>query len=182
MKRFLDGLIFGAGFGLAFLVIAYIGFSLIIVPGMIENQGFESSRTVNEPDQYAPSEATAIPSNDERELLPFSDLGMEDQIEHASVIALAEFQPAADGKMLAVITDILKKEDGVIFYYQVGDELVGSSYYPRDKVLHGDGLVAFFTGSPASMRMSMTYHGERIGGLGDMPLKLFRERCESAGT
>jgi hypothetical protein len=43
---------------------------------------------------------------------------------------------------------------------------------------YGDGVVIFFTGSPASMSMSMSFSGDRIHGLGDIPLQLFKQKCE----
>lgn len=40
-------------------------------------------------------------------------------IEHSTVIALAEYQAAVDGSMRPIITDILKKAEGLVFYYDV---------------------------------------------------------------
>ncbi|MBZ2190350.1 hypothetical protein K8B33_14665 [Alcanivorax sp. JB21] len=108
---------------------------------------------------------------------PFYELPLEEQIEQASVIAVAEYKEGSDGRMRAIITDILKKEPGTVSYYDVGDEHPGSSYYPMEGRSHGDGVILFFTGSPARMSVSMTYRGERISSLGDMPLSLFREKC-----
>jgi hypothetical protein len=39
-------------------------------------------------------------------------------------------------------------------------------------------MVMFFTGSPATMRMSMTYFGDRVHSLGDLPIELLRQKCE----
>ncbi|WP_111655549.1 hypothetical protein [Isoalcanivorax indicus] len=108
---------------------------------------------------------------------PFYELPLEEKIEQASVIAVAEYREGSDGRMQAIITDILKKEPGTVSYYDVGDEHPGSSYYPMEGRSHGDGVILFFTGSPARMSVSMTYRGERISSLGDMPLSLFREKC-----
>jgi hypothetical protein len=69
---------------------------------------------------------------------------------------------------------------GTTFYYEIGDEFPGSSFYPEGRTNYGDGLVIFFTGSPAMMRLSMTYSGDRIRSLGDLPLKLLREKCKEA--
>jgi hypothetical protein len=107
----------------------------------------------------------------------FHELPIEEQIKEASLIAVAKYEPAPDGQMKAIITDILKKDPNVVSYYDVGDEHPSSSYYPKDRSSYGDGLVIFFTGSPATMRMSMSYEGDRIRSLGDMPLSLFKEKC-----
>ena len=76
-----------------------------------------------------------------------------------------------------IVTEIVKNKPGTTMYYEVGDEYSSSSYYPKGNTRYGNGLVIFFTGSPAQMALSMTYSGDRISGLGDMPLKLFREKC-----
>lgn len=80
--------------------------------------------------------------------------------------------------MKAVITEFLKKDANVTIYYGMGDEYPSSSYYPKEKTGYGDGVVIFFTGSPAMIKMSMTYSGDRIHGLGDLPVELLRKKCK----
>lgn len=109
---------------------------------------------------------------------PFYELPLEEKIEQASMIAVAEYQEGSDGRMQAIITDILKKGPDTVSYYDVGDEHPMSSYYPVEGRDRGDGVILLFTGSPARMGVSMSYRGERISSLGDMPLSLFREKCE----
>ena len=81
--------------------------------------------------------------------------------------------------MKAIITEFLKNEPSVNFSYKVGDEYKNSSYYPIENRSHGDGVVIFFTESPASMQMSITYTGDRIAGLADIPIELFRKKCKT---
>ncbi len=108
----------------------------------------------------------------------FHNLEIEEQIKLASVIAIAEYVPSKDGKSIAIISEILKMQSNTKFYYEVGDEFPDSSFFPEDHTNYGDGLIIFFTGSPAMMRLSMTYSGDRIRSLGDLPLKLFRKKCK----
>lgn len=117
---------------------------------------------------------SAMPSHE----TPFHEMPIEQKIEHASLIAVAEFEEAEDGRMRAIIKEILKKAPGTVSYYDVGDEHPMSSFYPSSGRSRGDGLVLFFAGSPATMRLSMTYTGDRISSLGDMPLALLREKCQ----
>ena len=112
----------------------------------------------------------------------FHELGIDEQIKKASVIALARYERASDGQMKAIVKEFPKKEPDVQLYYSVGDEYRPSSYYPREKTHYGDGVVIFFAGSPATMRMSMTYSGDRIHGLGDIPIELFRKKCREPGA
>ena len=79
--------------------------------------------------------------------------------------------------MRAIIKEFLKKESNTTIYYDIGDEYPSSSYYPREGTRYGDGVIIFFTVSPATMRMSMSFSGDRIHSLGDIPIELFKEKC-----
>ena len=109
--------------------------------------------------------------------IQFYDLPLDEQIAQASVIAVARYEAASDGRMKAIISEILKKEPGTVFHYKVGDEHPSSSYFPRENESHGEGMVIFFVGSPATMRLSMSFDGDRIRSLGDLPLELLRQEC-----
>ena len=102
---------------------------------------------------------------------------MDQKIEKASVIALAKYEEELDGRLKAIITEVLKKNDDAIFHYEVGSEYPQSSFYPREEISYGDGVVIFSTGSPERMQMSIPYSGDRIRALEDIPLNLFREKC-----
>jgi hypothetical protein len=80
--------------------------------------------------------------------------------------------------MRAIIKDFLKKDPAATFYYDVGEEYANSSYYPKENTRYGDGVIIFFTGSPATMQMSATFSGDRISGLADLPLALLKKKCE----
>lgn len=179
MNKFTDGLKFGLGFGLAFLAVLCTGLFLVL------DTNPSRKLTLYGPpvhEGFAPSTSSGQPSGDDRELVDFGELNIEDQIAYASVIVLAKFEPVEDGKVISIITEILKKEEGVTFYYAVGDEYTPSSYYPRERADYGDGLLIFFTGSPATMRMSTTYRGDRVTSLGDIPIQLLREKCKASNT
>jgi hypothetical protein len=166
-RKFIEGLAFGAGFAVAFLAVGWLG----VVAFLPMTFG---SRVIN-----APTEGTSFPSySDKLEEMPFHELPVEEQIATASVIALVRYEPAADGKMRAVISEIVKKDPAVTFHYSIGDEYGLSSHYPRPGTSYGDGQVVFFTGSPAMMQLAMSYSGDRIRGLGDMPLALLREKAQ----
>jgi hypothetical protein len=113
---------------------------------------------------------------------PFHELGIDEQIAQASVIALARYEPAADGEKKAIIREILKQDPGTEMYYKVGDEYAPASHFVASGTDYGDGVVIFFTGSPAMMMMSMGYSGDRIRGLGDIPIELFRQKCAKPKT
>lgn len=170
LKKFRDGFVFGLGFSLACVLVAYISISsneLTVIdtsPSATENPNMSSYESYH---------------RQEDALNKFHELPVDEQIEKASAIVLAKYEKAPDGEMKAIIKEFLKKKDGTTIYCDVGDEYKSSSFYPEEKVRYGEGVIIFFTGSPASMRMSMTFSGDRIGGLGDMPLVLLREKCRS---
>ncbi len=110
----------------------------------------------------------------EDQYVGFHEWPLERQIQKASVIAIARYEKD-NGRLKCVISEILKQAPDTKFYYKVGDEYRPSSVYPRDNASYGDGQIIFFTGSPAFMRYSCSFEGDRIGGLGDMPIDVLRE-------
>jgi hypothetical protein len=104
----------------------------------------------------------------------FHEWPLEKQIEKATVIAIARYEKE-DGRLKCVISEILKQTPDMKFYYKVGDEYRPGSHYMKDDVTYGDGVVMFFTGSPAMMRYACSFQGDRIAGFGDMPIETLRD-------
>ena len=169
LRKFAEGLVFGGGFAIAFVLIAMVAMSVMFSAGPPSHMRSSSMTFTTDGGDDA----------DRIEEKPFHELPVEEQIKEASVIALARYESAEDGRMKAVLREFLKKNEGIELYYGVGDEYRPSSYYPKDGTKYGDGLVIFFTGSPAMMRQSMSYSGDRIHSLGDMPLELLRDKCDA---
>lgn len=107
------------------------------------------------------------------QLNSFHSWPVQKQIETASVIALARWEKEGD-RYKCVISEILKQRPGTEFYYKVGDEFVHLSRRARDNTDYGDGQIMFFVGSPAEFRYSTSFKGDRISGLGDMPVGSLR--------
>ncbi len=177
-KKFTEGLVFGGGFGISFIflwyIVAYLIYPIFVTPHIQESV----SKQMSEFESQVPSHMSNQNVISGKLRIKFHELSLEEQIKTASVIAIAKYEKSTDGKMKAIIKEILKKEPGTTVYYEIGDEFPGSSYYPKENTMYGDGVVIFFTGSPASMRMSMTYSGDRIHSLGDIPIELFKKKCE----
>jgi hypothetical protein len=165
-KKFLEGVTFGSGFGLAFLLIVWLGLSFVISKAP-DKTGVSFST-------LKPTEKSAKESRS-----PFHELTIEEQIKKSSVIALARYETAPDGKKKAILKEFLKRKPGTTIYYNIGDEYPQGSYYPTEGRGNNENLIIFFTGSPASMEMSTTFSGDRIRSLGDIPLVLFRSKCET---
>ncbi len=178
-KKFIDGLAFGAGFSIAFIALWSI-VSFGVFPAFYGSRSsvLDDSAIVVPHESDNPARADS-PMNDSE---AFFEASIEERIEMASAIALARFEPSDDGRMRAIIHEYLKLEPGTELRYEVGDEHPSSSYYPSEDRIKGDGLVIFFTGSPAIMKMSTSINGDRITGLSDIPLELFREKCTNDGV
>jgi len=173
IKKFTEGLVFGGGFAISFITLWYVA-AYLISPMFVSSQ-FETAENI----QYSNEEpVTTVTERVNSFPKPFYELDLEEKIKQSSVIALAKYETASDGKRKAIIKEFLKKEAGTDIYYNVGDEYAHSSYYPKEDRGYGDGLVIFFTGSPAEMKLSMSYSGDRITGLGDLPVKLLRNKCK----
>jgi hypothetical protein len=177
-NKFMEGLVFGAGFSVAFIIISYTA-DLAISPALFNYK----LKHVTIPPSIQMNHS--IPSSNVGSLLPrpenkrpFHELSPEEQISSASAIALATYVKQPDGRMAAIIHEFLKKNDGITIYYKVGDEYPEMSYYPSEKNKYGDGVIVFFAGSPATMQSAMTYSGNRIHSLGDMPLELLKSKCK----
>ncbi len=176
-KKFLDGLAFGAGFAISLVAI-------IAVASWLWHPHYSISGMHMAPEGIPQSAPQPIPSpnavSSSTPFVPFNTTSLEQRIRQASIIALARYEKQPDGKLKAVLKEFLKKEPGVEFYYKLGDEYPQASRQPiPDKnTSYGDGEIIFFSGSPAMMRESITFYGERIPAFGDLPLELFRKKCK----
>ncbi|MBI3102515.1 MAG: hypothetical protein HYY98_13330 [Burkholderiales bacterium] len=172
LQKFFNGLVFGAGF---FVAVALLGWFLAYVL-MVPPEG----RTI----YWGGAPVLGAPGGMQEargKQTPLYDLPLEQQIERASAIIITRFEAAADGRRKAVVAEILKRDPGARLQYQVGDEYPSASYYPKEGEDRGDGAVVFFEGVSADARYSTTFRGDRVSGLGDIPLKLFREKCTQTG-
>ncbi len=171
LQKFFNGLMFGAGF---FVAVALLGW--LSATALISRSGGDDAKAI----YFGPSFTSRAEHLGVRsEPLSLRDLPIETRIERATVIVLTRFEDAADGRKKAVIAEVLKHTPGTRFQYAVGDEYPSASYYPKDDVIRGDGTVVFFEGTSADMRYSVSFQGERVSGLGDIPMTLLREKCKA---
>lgn len=180
MKKFVDGLLFGAGFAISFVAILLVSNNWIST-AMIECQIEESVSNMDA--ERCQEEITEKfkdqlkESKNEGKL--FHKLPLEEKIERASVIALVRYEDRSGPKVRAVIDEFLKKTPSSKIHYDVGDEYTYGNYYPKDGLERGDGLVVFFTDSPATMTYSTTYDNSRILGLSNIPINLLKNKIKN---
>lgn len=168
IRKLVEGFIFGVGFSLALGLVV-----MFVLPRLMPHSVLSNAPS------YSVIEGASTFSVPMPEDMRFHELPLEEQISKASAIALARYEPSPDGKMRAIIREFLKKDPEAVIYYKIGDEYASGSFYPNQGIGHGDGMIIFFVGSPATMRLAMTYSGDRIGGLADIPVELFRKKCEA---
>jgi len=109
----------------------------------------------------------------------FSHLSPEKQVQISTVIALATYVKS-DSTLKCVNSEILKHAPDTAFYYKVGDEFRPDSHRTSEGTDYGDGQILFFTGSPARLEIAVAVHGDRISGMGDMPVSMLRELISSS--
>lgn len=103
---------------------------------------------------------------------------LDELIDASTVIALTKNVTEA-GKVKCVLSEILKQDAGVKFYWEIGDDLRWCNVEPENAYMYGDGQVMFLTGNPASIKYSFSYRDGRTGAFGDMPLTILREEIAS---
>ncbi len=177
LRKFIDGLLFGSGFTVAVLVVWCLA-SYFVFPAIFGSQRQQETISFQSQTSSPPESPFSGANSGGRGVeKPFHELSLDEQIKRSSVVAIAKFEAAADGKQKAVIKEFLKKDPSTTIYYNIGDEYPSSSYYPKDNQVYGEGVVIFFEGSPADMRMTASYDGDRIHGLSDIPIELLRKKC-----
>lgn len=183
-----NGFLNGLGFGIGLLLV-YSFYMMLILPTEIkltmekfnESNSFYSGNTIDDIDvKIRETSSYQSKHTTERQEKPknFYQLSVDEKIEMASAIAIGKFQDAEEGLQKAVISEFLKKDPDLEIYYDIGDELpFMSSYQIKSFDKSGLNFIVFFTGNPPIMKSGMTYEGERIRGLNDIPIKLLREKC-----
>lgn len=173
IKKFISGLVFGFGFSIAVMIAVTIWIN-VVVPIEVQrgsSVSHGSSRSVTiEPDNKYPL------------IENFSDLSLDQKIEHASAILITSISKGADGSYESRVSEILKKPDDVSLYYKIGDEFdhhMAYEKYESEGMSVPKGFIVFMNGNPATEKYSMSYSGERIRSLGDITMEQFREKCGS---
>ena len=148
-----------------------VGANLVVSVLALLSPAFLSKRIMD----IIPQQSATFAGETMEEFNSFHDLPVERQVEKSSVIVLAKWEKSGS-TLKCIITDILKHAPNTKFYYKVGDEYRPGNLVARDeKTDYGDGQIMFFTGSPASARFSTGWRGDRLSGLGEMPIAELRE-------
>lgn len=166
LKKFLSGIVFGTGFTIAALCLYTAWMSYVLPPLLTQN--------IN-------SEATITENTEKRNLYPntpnFHELSIDEMVEKSTVILTVRYEEGENGNYKSIVEDVLKKDDGVELYYEVGEAYEEDSHYKMTDKYIPKRAIVFMQGNPASMRFSTTFSGEKIRGLGGISLSLLKEKC-----
>jgi len=126
----------------------------------------------------AASKSVNFPSSDQPQRFEgkdFNELTNEKQIKYASAILLTKWVKSPRQKTRAIVSEIVKHKPGTELHFKVGDEY--PTYGRPDSECAGDGEVVLMVDSPAQMRSSSSYTGDRLDSLG-MTLAELREAAK----
>ena len=141
-RKFLEGLVFGAGFSIAFVAI-WMAAWFFLLPRIVEWQLPDDIEWHISEEGDAGSRGPTFEQRlnermDERleaslaERRPVHAQTVEERIDNADAIAVAMFEPDDDGRMRATITEFLKAGPMGRYTYEIGDEFSSASYYPEE--------------------------------------------------
>ena len=166
LKKLLSGAIFGTGFSIAALSV-YTAWMFYVLPPIID-QKITSDFAVTENS----SQLQEFPNTPN-----FHELSVDEKIELATAIIVVRYEEGGNGNYKSVVEDVLKEEEGVELYYSVGEVYESDSHLKISDDFVPTRSIVFMQGSPAIMRFSTTFDGERIRGLGGISLALLKEKC-----
>ena len=172
-NKFISGLVVGFGFSIAVII------SLVIAANYLLPFSFMS-----EPINSTSLSSQSISFKDKFTFIEnFDELPLDEQIANSTAIIVTKIEKDTSGKYQSMVTEILKKQEDVEMYYQVGDtydQHSDFSEYESRNITVPNGFIVFMYGNPARTRYSVSYsEGKRITGLGDIPMALLREKCSS---
>lgn len=166
LKKFLLGIVFGTGFTIAVLCLYTVWMFYVLPPLLTQNMS---------------SEVTITENTEKKNLYPntpnFHELSVDEMVEKSTAILTVRYEEGENGNYKSIVEDILRKDDGIELYYRVGEVYEEDSHYKITDNHIPKRAIVFMQGSPASMRFSTTFSGERIRGLGGISLSLLKEKC-----
>lgn len=133
----------------------------------------ESANIQLQPEELKPVNAKKQISAKSYPEIPFHELGPKETIERSKVIFMTKNVDKGD-KMVCIITEVLKKANNYTFYYKPGDEYQSCSRFKKPNTRYGGGSIHFISEGFGLVSSSSIY-GDRIPGLNDIPLSLFKE-------
>ena len=154
-KTFFKGIIFGCGFCVS-IMIFHIAMQKYYEQKFL-NERISSQNKTLETMRKNQEELKKVQEPKKNESIEPQDL-----VRKSSVIAILEYKRNFGEKTKVIITEILRINEGVEFNYIVGDEYPFDTQSYNGEELSGDGVVAFFSGSPALLQSAMVHENNTL--------------------
>jgi len=169
IRNIANGFMWGVGFSISTSIILSL-WLIIALPKLLslETSAMEISQSPETKTETVPF------IND------FGKLSLDEKIAKSTAIIVTKIEKNDAGKYQSKVSEILKKQDNVELYYEVGDIYDKPPYFDEYESLNRtvpEGFIIFMSDNPARMRYSTSYSGERVGSLGNISLALLRQKC-----
>ncbi len=162
-KKFIKGLMFGGG--AAFLVLALIYAAPLLILFVFPE------RASNSDDIPVFSRSLYIDKT-------FQHLGIDEKIQQASAIALARYEDDGLGNREAIINEFIKIAPGTEMPLTIGEAFEMFNHARDVNTAAPEGIVLFFTDSPATLKEAASFSNGRIGAFNDISLDTLKEKCK----
>ncbi|MDX1455490.1 MAG: hypothetical protein R3217_08560 [Gammaproteobacteria bacterium] len=128
-SKFKDGLAFGAGFGISFIIIFYFAsFGMSAVWSLMASG---NDTAIEQESGKQPCDSKKLDEDEAQSQLSSMDVWewpLDARLEDAELILILTYEAGEDGRNIAIITDILKQQEPA--RYKEGDEFSSESFYP----------------------------------------------------
>jgi hypothetical protein len=104
--------------------------------------------------------------------VPFFKLSLDEKIKRSSIILRTEYIGGEE-----ILVEVFKRDAGTEFYFDIGDEYDPFEGFRDSTVDYGEGNIAFLTGSPANLKMSMAYSDNQVPDQDNVTLDIIRQKC-----
>ena len=102
----------------------------------------------------------------------FYQLSLDEKIKRSSIVLRTEYVDGTE-----TLVELLKRDEDTEFFYEIGDEFDPFEGYRDTTVDYGEGNIVFLAGSPADLKMSMSYSENRIPEQDGTTLDVLRAKC-----
>jgi hypothetical protein len=164
LKKLLHGFIFGLGFSLAIILVAWIVNTY--------QSSFSNKTKFVVPQEEAMSY---------KEMAKWRELPISEKIPKLSGAVLLRFKEGADQHMAAYVENIFTKNSSVKIPLSIGDRVEKSDYYAqKGPSRNRDGILLMYIDNPPKEIEGAYLYDNRLVAHGDMPLEVFLKKFKEA--
>lgn len=165
IKKLLQGFMFGSGFTVAVILIAWL-------------ISFADISFTSEPRVTSSGESVGY-----QEKANWMELTTSTKIEKTSGLVLLRFNEGEERHMEAYVEKVFTKDKSVNLPVEVGQRIESSDYYAQEGYSSNrNGVLLIYSGIPPKEMEGAYLYEDRLISLQDMPLNLFIEKFDAKST